>query len=77
MPENMQVSPIVDISQIIDFDKIANGVVSTTPFPSLVAHDVISRDVASLFRRDFPDIKRPGFLPLDSMARRGAAPSTD
>ncbi len=71
MPEDMHVAPVVDINNVIDLDRIGDGAVSTVPFPFLVAHNVISRDFAPLFRRDFPDIKRPGFLPLDSMARQG------
>jgi len=56
---------------VLDLDKIADGAVSTEPFPFIVAHDVISRNFAANLRRDFPDIKRPGFLPLESMTRRG------
>lgn len=71
MSEDIQTSPLIDVAGIIDLDKIAAGAVSEDPFPFLVAHDVIAPDVASLLRRDFPEIKRPGFLPLDSLARRG------
>jgi len=68
MPEDMKP---VDVAQIIDLDRIRNGVVTIDPFPFIVAHDVIPRDLAPLLRRDFPEIERPGFLPLDSLKRSG------
>lgn len=57
---------------VLDLEQIADGVVTTEPFTFLVAHNVISPDMIPALRRDFPQLKRPGFLPIDTMPRVGA-----
>jgi len=64
-------APVAASNEVMDLEKIATGTVFTDPFPFIVAHGVVSRDLIPAFRRDFPEIRRPGFLPLDSMERRG------
>ncbi len=71
MPDLAQPLGSSDVSPVLDLDRIAAGVVTHAPFTYIVAHDVVSRDLILDLRRDFPDIERPGFLPVDTMPRHG------
>ncbi len=57
---------------MLDFERVGEGVVNTTPFPYMVVEDVIVGDQLPAVVRDFPQVRHPGSIPLGE-ARGGAA----
>lgn len=57
---------------MIDFNALENAKSFQTPFRFLIANGAISDGDAANVRRDFPSVKRSGFLPLSKLDAKGA-----
>jgi len=58
--------------QLLQLDAIARAQASRDPYPHIVASGVLPVEAAESLRRDFPAIKKTGYLPLSLLARTGA-----
>lgn len=56
----------------LNLTAIDHASVSRQPYPHLIAHGVLAPETAKAINRDFPDISKTGFLPLDVLKRHGA-----
>jgi len=57
---------------LLQLDKIAAARPERDPYPYIMASNTLPGDIASALARDFPDIKKTGFLPLSLLKRQGA-----
>lgn len=56
---------------LLNLKAISNAQVSLEPYPHLVAHGVVGDNIMSMLGRDFPNIKKPGFFPLELINPQG------
>ena len=61
-----------DRNGILNFDALRAAPVTTDPFTYFVAKDVLTDNQAADVRADYPDIEKPGYLPLSKLDRKGA-----
>lgn len=59
-------------TSLLQLNHIAAAPVMRDPYPYLVAHNVLSKDLLTRLYADFPAIEKPGFFPVGTMARKGA-----
>jgi hypothetical protein len=52
---------------MLQMNALQGSVVAALPFPHLVAASVLPRDSETSLARDFPDMKLPGFFPVDDL----------
>jgi hypothetical protein len=52
---------------MLQMDILQGSVVRALPFPHLIAADVLPHDREAALARDFPDMKMPGFFPVDDL----------
>jgi hypothetical protein len=52
---------------MLQMDVLKGSAVSALPFPHMIAANVLPRDREALLARDFPDMKMPGFFPVDDL----------
>ena len=57
---------------LVDLSAIANAPTSTDPYPHFIGHDFLDPDALDDLRRDFPDIRKPGFLTVPEVEMRGS-----
>jgi SM-20-related protein len=57
---------------ILDFDALRAAPVATAPFNYFVAPATLSESEAADIRRDYPQINKPGYLPLSKLEAHGA-----
>lgn len=50
---------------MLQMDVLQASVVAALPFPHMIANDVLPRDREAALSRDFPEMKMPGFFPVD------------
>ncbi len=60
------------MSSIIDFEKLEHAAPRQTPYPHVLAAEILVPASREALREDFPDIARPGFFPLSEMSVKGA-----
>lgn len=58
--------------EAIDMDAVRRARYSDDPFPHVVGEGVVRAGAIDAIRRDFPDIKEPGFFPIAQVNARGA-----
>lgn len=58
-------------TQTIDLDVIRTAPVNQQPYPFLLNSNFLKRDQVEDLRREFPDIKKPGFLTVDDVEVKG------
>ncbi len=56
---------------LLNLKAISNAQVNLEPYPHLVAHGVVGNDLMSALGQDFPQIKKPGFFPLELINPQG------
>src|SRR3954462_8217997 len=56
---------------LLKFDAIAAVASRHTPYPHLIASGALAMEDAPALRRDFPDIRKNGYLPLSLLKRQG------
>lgn len=56
---------------VLLLNAIANAPASRDPYPFVLASGALSPDIAPALNRDFPDIKKNGYLPLSLLERKG------
>ncbi|MCF6291921.1 MAG: 2OG-Fe(II) oxygenase [Robiginitomaculum sp.] len=56
---------------MINFDALRAARTKTTPFTYIVGEGVVTSEEASDVRRDYPDIKKTGYLPLSKLTVAG------
>lgn len=61
-----------DTKPLLQLDAIAAAQPKRDPYPFVMASDALSRDDAAALSRDFPEIKKNGYLPLSLLKREGA-----
>jgi hypothetical protein len=52
---------------MLNFTQIADADVSNTPYNYFIAKDCVTSDEAANIRRDYPEINKPGYLPLSKL----------
>ena len=57
---------------MLNFEALRNGRKVTDPFTYMVAENALSQDEAAAIRRDYPQIKATGYLPLSRLDSHGA-----
>lgn len=57
---------------VLDLEAIATAPVATEPYPHFVAMSALTAAAVPSLMRDFPDIARPGFFPIDDVPVGGA-----
>lgn len=57
---------------MINFDALRDSNTRTIPFQYLVGENVLTKKQAADVRRDYPDIKQTGYLPLSKLESTGA-----
>jgi SM-20-related protein len=55
---------------LLNLSAIENAPVSTDPYPFFVGRDFLNPDAMDDLRRDFPDIRKPGFLTVPELQLR-------
>ena len=55
---------------LLNLSAIENAPVSTDPYPFFVGQDFLNQDAMDDLRRDFPDIRKPGFLTVPELQLR-------
>lgn len=63
-------SPL-EAKPVLQLDKIMSASPKREPYPYLLASDCLSKDIAPALHKDFPDIKKNGYLPLSLLERKG------
>jgi SM-20-related protein len=58
-------------TQTIDLDVIRTAPVTRQPYPFLLNSKFLKSDQVEELRREFPDIKKPGFLTVDDVEIKG------
>jgi SM-20-related protein len=58
-------------TQTIDLEAIRTAPVSRQPYPFLLNSNFLKKDQVEELRREFPDIKKPGFLTVDDVEIKG------
>jgi len=58
--------------QFMQLDAIAKAQASRDPYPHVIASGALLPDTAAALKRDFPNIKKTGYLPLSVVERKGA-----
>ena len=58
--------------QLLQLDAIARAQASRDPYPHIIAPGALLPESAAPLKRDFPDIKKTGYLPLSLLQRTGA-----
>jgi len=56
---------------MMNFDVLRNANLRTEPYNYFVAEAALTADEAADVRRDYPDIKKPGYLPLSRLEATG------
>ena len=57
---------------MLDLTAIDKAVVTTDPYPYLIADNVLPQPAQDKLRADFPDFDKPGFFPLSMAKQQGA-----
>jgi SM-20-related protein len=57
---------------VLDFSAIQAAPLSRDPYDFFLGKDFLRPEKVADLRRDFPDIKKPGFLTVDEVALKGA-----
>ncbi|MBY0421605.1 MAG: 2OG-Fe(II) oxygenase [Parvularculaceae bacterium] len=57
---------------MLDFDALARAAVHVTPFRFMVGSGVVTEADAGAIRRDYPDIRKSGYVPLSDLRSEGA-----
>ena len=57
---------------VLDFSAIQGAPLSRDPYDFFLGKDFLRPEKVADLRRDFPDIKKPGFLTVDEVALKGA-----
>lgn len=57
---------------MIDFEALARSDIRSAPFRFMAGSGVVSPAQAGDIRRDYPDIKKSGYLPLSELQAKGA-----
>ena len=65
-------TPALRPMQLLQLESIARAPASHDPYPHVIAPGVLLPKDAVALKRDFPDIKKTGYLPLSVMERKGA-----
>src|SRR5579872_4071154 len=58
--------------QFLQLNAITRAQASREPYPHVIASGVLLPKDADALKRDFPNIKKAGYLPLSVMERKGA-----
>src|SRR4051812_12839288 len=69
MSSKSAISPALPL---LNLRAIAAAPASKDPYPHLLAAHTLPSQAAPALSRDFPDIRKTGFLPLSLLARKGS-----
>ncbi|MDE3059922.1 MAG: 2OG-Fe(II) oxygenase, partial [Pseudomonadota bacterium] len=58
--------------RILNLEAIAAAPAMRDPYPYIIASNTLPSEMAPALKRDFPDIRKAGYLPLSLMKRQGA-----
>lgn len=56
---------------MLDFEKLKNSTVKTTPFTYLTAKGCVSESDGDIIRNDYPEIEKSGYWPLSKLEVQG------
>src|SRR5687768_2798812 len=59
-------------TSLIDLSAISKAPTATSPYPFFIGADFLSPEAVRELRRDFPDIRKPGFLTVPEVEMRGS-----
>lgn len=59
-------------TSLIDLSAISNAPAETSPYPFFIGTGFLPPEAKSALRRDFPDIRKPGFLTVPEVEMRGS-----
>jgi SM-20-related protein len=58
-------------TEILNLDAVREAPLSKQPYSFFLGHDFLKKDYVDELRREFPDIKKPGFLTVDDVEIKG------